>query len=116
MELDSVRTILLLDLARYHINKLRENSGDPTKHRESARAYIFEYLETEPIQPLKAWCYAQLAEMQKYSGEISESDKNYAIAKKLDQRYLKENRLPPMVLYNKPGELPGDYYSYFETY
>jgi len=116
MELDSARIILLADLARYHINKLRENSGDPAKHREAARAYINEYLETEPIQPLQAWCYGQLAEMKKFSGDQVEADEYYAIAKKLDPMYLKENRLPPMLLYNEPGVLTNEYYSYFDKY
>ena len=116
MELDSTKIILLTDLASYHMNKLQKNTGDPVKHREAAQAYIYEYLETEPIQPLQAWCYGKLAEMEKYSGELNEADKNYAIAKKLDPMYLKENRLPPMILYNKPGELPDEYYSYLDTY
>jgi hypothetical protein len=73
MELDSSRIILLADLARYHIKKLRENAGDPVMHREAVQAYINEYLEAEPIHPLKAWCYGQLADMKKYSGEQNEA-------------------------------------------
>ena len=116
MELDSVRIILLLDLARYHLIKVQEKSGRPGKHLETAEAYILEYLETEPIQPVKAWCCAQLAGLNELIGREEEAEKLLTDAQKLDQRYLKEDRLPPMMLYNAPGELTNEYYSYFDTF
>ena len=73
-------------------------------------------METDPIQPVKAWCYAQLADVYQMSGKREDSDKSLAEAQKLDQAYLKEDRLPPMMLYDPPGKLSFEYHSYFDTY
>ncbi|MFC2115157.1 tetratricopeptide repeat protein [Bacteroidota bacterium] len=116
MELDSGRIILLLDLARYHIIKAKGDSVKHSKHIEAAEAFILEYLEMDPIQPVKAWCYVQLASLYELNGKEEEAVKFLRDAKKLDQRYLKEDRLPPMILYNPPGELSNEYYSYFDTF
>ena len=57
-----------------------------------------------------------MAGLYKLSGMEDEAVKFLRDAKKLDQGYLKEDRLPPMILYNPPGELSTEYYSYFDTY
>ncbi len=116
MELDSARNILLLDLARYSLTKAKETPGSLNKHLEAAEAYILEYLEKDPIQPVKAWCYARLAGIKQTGGKQEEAEKLFTEAQKLDPLYLKEERLPPMLLFAPPGELADEYYSYFETY
>jgi tetratricopeptide (TPR) repeat protein len=116
IKLDSARIILLLDLARYHIIKLQSNPGNPGEHPEAAEAYLSEYLESGTIQPIKAWCYARLATVNELAGKLEKAENCLEEARKLDQQYLKEDRLPPMMLYHSLTELSTEYYSYFDTY
>jgi hypothetical protein len=116
MELDSSRIILLVDLARYHLMKARENVGETAVCLEASETFFMEYLETEPIQPIGAWCYASLARLKEMAGDETESVRLRALAKSMDPWYFKGDRLPPMLLYTRPGTLSNEYYSYFDKY
>ena len=116
VEHDSARVLLLLDLARGYLDVKDRTGGVPGEQVLLAEACIKEVLDTEPVQPVKAWCLGQLARCMDMRGKIGEADAYRVKAKQADPLYPRGNRLPPPILYNIPGELPRETYSYLDPF
>lgn len=116
LEHDSTRKLLLLDLARGYLEMKDRLGRVPGEQIRRAEDCIMETLDSEPVQPVKAWCFSQLARCMDMQGKIGEADVYRVKAKQADPLYPKGNRLPPAVLYITPGELPRETYSYLDPY
>lgn len=75
-----------------------------------------EVLESEPAQPVKAWCFNQLARCNDMQGKRDQARAFRVKAKEADAYYVKGNRPAPYILYNAPGELSTQTYNYFDPY
>jgi tetratricopeptide (TPR) repeat protein len=115
IEQDPDKSALLLDLARYHVfNSIR--GGDATEHLPLAEAFVLEYLETDPINPLQAWCYGLLGKIKRIQGNEDEGTALLERAKNLDSWYSQAFGLPAGILYSPPGETYDGYMNYFGIY
>lgn len=113
MEMDYGKCILLLDLARYHMKKIRTDKDMAGEYISLAEAYLLEYIDTGPVNPHKAWCYAKLAWLKDLSGDTREGERFREEAKRLDMWFSGEEAPPSMLLYIPPGELFNEFESYF---
>jgi len=116
MEDDPARSLLLLDLGRAYLEETALNGGVAGEQITRAEACFREVLESEPIQPVQAWCFSQLARCMEIRGNSDEAEALRSKAKQADELYVKGNRPAPAILYNTPGELPPETYNYFDPF
>ena len=113
MELDDGKCILLLDLARYHMQQLRTDKDKAAEHSSLTENFLQEYLNSGPVNPHRAWCYAKLAWLKDLGGETTEGARLRDEAKRLDMWYSGEEAPPSLLLFIPPGELFNEFESYF---
>jgi len=113
MELDDGKCILLLDLARYYMKQLRTGKDKAAEHSSLAETYLHEYLDSGPVNPHRAWCYAKLAWLKDLGGETTEGARLRDEAKRRDMWYSREEVPPSLLLFIPPGDLFNEFESYF---
>ncbi len=113
MELEQAKCTLQIDLARYHLKQVRRDKTRTEEHSSLAESYLQEYIDTDPVNPHKAWCYAKLAWLKDLAGESEEGAKLLGEAKRLDQRFSREEAPPSMLLFIPLGEIFNEFESYF---
>lgn len=113
MELEASKCTLLLDLARYHMKQVRRDKTRSTEHISSAEKYLQEYIDTDPVNPHKAWCYAKLAWLKDLAGETQEGAALLEEAKRLDMRFSREESPPSLLLFIPLGEVFNEFESHF---
>ena len=116
VEDDPSRKLLLLDLARANLEATDRLGRVPGEQILRAEACIQEVLESEPVQPVKAWCFSQLARCMDMRGKRGEAEALRKEAKQADELYVKGNRPAPSILYNTPGEFSLETYNYFDPF
>jgi tetratricopeptide (TPR) repeat protein len=114
IEMDPGMKMLLLNLAQYHMEEARQDSVSAEEHIKASEAYFREYMETEPVQPIKAWCQWNLGELKKLPGNLYGIEWQTATPGRSGRRF--SNNMPPMIIYIPPGELYEEYRSYFGPY
>ena len=113
MELEEGKCTLLLDLGRYYLKQLRKDKIMAGEHSSRAEAYLLEYIDTGPVNPHQAWCYAKLAWLKDLGGEKNEGARLREEAQRLDMRFSREEAPPSLLLFISPGELFNEFESYF---
>jgi len=113
MELEQAKCTLLVDLARHHIKQVRRDKTRTAEHSYLAEQYLLEYIDTDPVNPHKAWCYAKLAWLKDLSGESEEGTALLEEAKRLDMRVSREETPPSLLLFIPLGEIFNEFESYF---
>jgi tetratricopeptide (TPR) repeat protein len=114
IEMDTCKKILLLSLAQYHLEKARKDSLLAEEHNKAAEAFFREFLDTEPVQPVQAWCLWNLGELRKLRGNVYGIEGMTVTPESTGRRF--SNTIPPMILYIPPGELYEEYRNYFGPY
>jgi len=113
MDREAGKCILLLDLARYHMKQLRADKNKAGEHSYLAEAYLREYLDTGPVNPHRAWCFAKLAWLKDLAGDTSEGARLRDEARRLDIRYSREEAPPSLLFFISPVELFNEFESHF---
>lgn len=113
MELEASKCTLLLDLARYHMKQVRRYKTRTTEHSSTAEKYLQEYIDTDPVNPHKAWCYAKIAWLKDLAGETQEGAALLEEAKRLDMRFSRDESPPSLLLFIPLGEVFNEFESHF---
>jgi tetratricopeptide (TPR) repeat protein len=113
MAVDQHKCILLVDLARYHISRLQQDRVSAAQHMAAAEGFLLEYIQTDPVNPHKAWCYAKLSWLKDLAGEGEEGARLLEMARQLDMRFSREESPPSMLLFIPLGEVYPEFESYF---
>jgi len=112
MEKDPGKTLLLLNLARYHIMSAMRNKEDMDTLLPVGEKYLTAYIESGPVPPLKAYALG-ISGRVKWMQEDKEGSANIREqANTLDPFYSKATGVPSMALFAKPGD-PGLHHSYW---
>jgi len=115
MELEQAKCTMLVDLARHHIRQVRRDKMRTAEHSSLAEGYLLEYIDTDPVNPHKAWCYAKLAWLKDLEGESDEGAVLLEMARELDMRFSREEAPPSLMLFIPLGEVFHEFESYFQT-
>ena len=111
--LDSARCSLLIDLAHHHLKQVRRDKTRAELHSALAESCLLEYIDTDPVNPHKAWCYAKIAWLKDLAGETEEGAKLLTRAKQLDMRFSREEKPPSLLLFIPLGEVFTEFESHF---
>ncbi|MBN2543407.1 hypothetical protein JXI42_11135 [bacterium] len=112
MEKGPGKTQLLLDLARFFLITAMRDSTMEDSALPIAEDYVNRYIDTSPINPLKAFATAIYAQIKHGQGNDDIARELGEEALILDPYFSKAFAVPPMVLYSKPDEV-CHYHSYF---
>jgi len=113
IDLEQAKCTLLLDLARHHIKQVRRDKTRTAEHSSLSERYLLEYIDTNPVNPHKAWCYAKLSWLKDLEGETEEGAKLLEMARELDMRFSREEAPPSLLLFIPLGEIFYEFESYF---
>ncbi len=110
IDLDPARNVLYLDLGRYYLMMAMQ---DPTildsvapKIEEQFNKYLT--FNPEPINPMKAWAYNQLAMINRHTGNVEASDQFKKMAKELDPFCSLASGKPGRAKYSPPDAVVHD--------
>lgn len=105
IDLDPSRNVLYLDLGRYYLMQAMQNPTILDSVAPMIEEQFNKYLtfEPEPINPMKAWTYNQLAMINRHSGNEEASAKYKEMANKLDPFCSYASGKPGKALYCPPG-------------
>lgn len=104
VEADPSKTVLLLDIGRYHLMRVMRDMGDKEKALPAAEAAIRKYLATKPVIPMQAYAYEMLAKVEFGWGDQEGSEKLRKQAEELDPNYSKAFGVPHLALFVPPEE------------
>jgi tetratricopeptide (TPR) repeat protein len=118
MKADPSKSILILDLARYHIYTVMQNRDTAAAELPIAKDYIEKYLKSnpEPVVPLKAYATGLLALCEKFLGNQTESDKRVEEAKAMDPYFSRALGVPTLLLFDRPDVITHHYFSFFRPF
>lgn len=104
IDLDPSKNALYLDLGRYYLMMAMQNPTILDSVTPLIEEQFFKYLtfEPEPINPMKAWTYNQLAMINRRSGNEKASAKYKEMANKLDPFCSDASGKPDKALYCPP--------------
>jgi tetratricopeptide (TPR) repeat protein len=112
LQIDPRRSLLLLDLARYHIITARRDAQLIDTALPLAEELINRYLSLEPIPPLKAYALGMSAMIESVKGNREGADELRKQAAAVDPHFSKASGVPPFLLYTAPDEV-AQFHSYF---
>lgn len=118
IKLDPAKNILILDLARFHIMKVMQNSESASEELPVAKKYLEKYLNTspEPIIPLKTYTMGLLARVEMFLGNQAEAQKLMDEAKLLDPYFSRASGVPTLLLFDPPDQISHHYFSFFSPF
>lgn len=112
MQMDSDKSILLMDLARFYLMQSHQDTALAKISLPKADQKIDQFLDTNPIQLLRAFALNMQAGIKQMRGFTSEADSLKLEANKLDPNVSKAFGIPPAILFDKPDEI-SHYHGYF---
>lgn len=118
IDLDPSKNILILDLARFHIMKVMQNSELASEELPIAKKYLVKYVSTspEPIIPLKTYTMGLLARVEMFLGNQAEAEKLMDEAKSLDPYFSRASGVPTLLLFDPPDQITHHYFSFFSPF
>ena len=102
------KAYLFLDLSIYHTFLAMGARSDPEVFKTNAilgEAAVTKYLESDPVQPMRAYALAVRSKYKSYLGENEKAQKLFEQAKSLDGNFPKATGLPHPDLFIPPGEI-----------
>ena len=115
LKADPDHSILLLDIARFHIMGGMRDAGVREKNLPLVEAALNRYLDTNPIIPLKAYALGLKAKV-KYGFDKEEADKLNEEAMALDPYYSRAFGVPTPDLFVPVGEESHDHSYLFQPF
>ncbi len=106
------KSILFLDLARYHIMAFWRDKTVKDTALPLAEAAIKKYLNSEPIPPLKAYALGLLSRVKRGLGDNTGAEELSEEAEAVDPYYSKASGIPSLNLFVPPDEISYNH-SYF---
>jgi len=116
IELDSERTLLILNLGRYHMYKVMQNQELAETELPLAIKYTEEYVDTDPIVPLKAYSLGMIAKFKRFSGDGEAATQIMDKAKSLDPYFSRASAIPSLGLFDPPDQVNHHYSSFFSPF
>jgi tetratricopeptide (TPR) repeat protein len=115
---DPAKSILILDLARFHVMKVMQNSELASDELPIAKKYLEKYLNTspEPNIPLKTYTIGLLARVEMFLGNQAEAEKLMDEAKSLDPYFSRASGVPTLLLFDPPDQISHHYFSFFNPF
>jgi tetratricopeptide (TPR) repeat protein len=115
---DPAKSILILDLARFHIMKVMQNSESASEELPIAKKLLEKYLNTspEPNIPLKTYTMGLLARVEMFLGNQAEAEKLMNEAKSLDPYFSRASGVPTLLLFDPPDQIIHHYFSFFSPF
>ena len=110
IDLDPSKNVLYLDLGRYYMMMAMQNPGLIDSVAPFVEEKFKKYLNftPEPINPMKAWAYGQLAMIDRRSGNVDAADKYVGMAIELDPFYSHAFGKPGKAIYCPPDVVVHD--------
>lgn len=112
LEADPSKTTLYLDMARYYFMSSRMDPEKSDAYLPRAETAVSQFLETEPIIPLKAYAYNMLSWIKRGLEQNEEAERMRAQAQSLDPNVSQASAIPPQLLFDEPDQI-STYHSYF---
>ena len=112
---EPARNIVLLDIARYHIMNSMMDAEMRDKISPLAEEFLNRYLDTDPIQPLKAYAIG-LQSRLKYGTDKVEADRLNEEANTLDPYFSRAFGVPTPDLFVPVGEESHNHRYLFQPY
>jgi tetratricopeptide (TPR) repeat protein len=112
LEADPSKTTLYLDMARYYFMSSRMDPEKSDAYLPRAETAVRQFLETEPIIPLKAYAYNMLSWIKRGLEQNEEAERMRAQAQSLDPNVSQASAIPPQLLFDEPDHI-STYHSYF---
>lgn len=118
IKLDPSKNTLILDLARFHVMKVMQNSELASDELPVAKKYLEKYLNTTPKPniPLKTYTMGLLARVEMFLGNQSEAEKLMNEAKLLDPYFSRASGVPTLLLFDPPEQITHYYFSFFSPF
>jgi tetratricopeptide (TPR) repeat protein len=118
IRIDPSKNILILDLARFHIMKVMQNSESASEELPIAKKLLEKYLSTspEPNIPLKTYTMGLLARVEMFLGNQAEAEKLMNEAKLLDPYFSRASGVPTLLLFDPPDQIIHHYFSFFSPF
>jgi len=115
---DPAKSILILDLARYHIMKVMQNKDLGATELPIAKTFLEKYLKIfpEPNIPLKTYTMGLLARVEMFLGNQAEAEKLMDEAKSLDPYFSRASGVPTLLLFDPPDQISHHYFSFFSPF
>jgi tetratricopeptide (TPR) repeat protein len=105
VSVDPERSILFLDLARYHAMTVMRDEGLKDTALPAAEQAITRYLDSDPILPLRAFALALLANVKHGMGDVQRAAQLAEEANTADPFFSKAFGVPTPDLFVPPGEV-----------
>lgn len=102
---DPAKSILFLDLARYHIMSVRRDNNLKDSALPAAEKAIKRYLDSDPCVPLKAYTLGLSAKIKWALGDKAAGDKLLQEAKAIDPFFSKASGIPSLHLFVPLGKI-----------
>lgn len=103
--IDPGQTILILDLGRYHGYRILKDKKLMETALPLAEEAFKKYLDSDPIQPLKAFTLYLLARVKSGTADKKETDELFKKAKTIDPYHSTASGVPTPDLWVPPGEI-----------
>jgi tetratricopeptide (TPR) repeat protein len=115
---DPSKSILLLDLARYHMYKVMEDKDLAGTELPVAKTILEKYLysKPEPVIPLKAYAMGALMRCEMFLGNQAEAEKLMEEAKSLDPYFSRASGVPTLLLFDPPDQISHHFFSFFRPF
>jgi tetratricopeptide (TPR) repeat protein len=115
---DPSKSILMLDLARYHMYKVMENKDLAGTELPIAKTILEKYLNSspEPVIPLKAYAMGALTRCEMFLGNQAEAEKLMEDAKSLDPYFSRASGVPTLLLFDPPDQISHHFFSFFRPF
>lgn len=116
MALDPYQNTLLLDLSRYHLYKVMRNRDLLEEELPVARSFVEEYLDTDPVVPMKAYSLGLISKFERFLGNRGASEKYMQLAVSLDPYFSRASGLPAQALFTPPDKVYYQFSSFFSPF
>jgi tetratricopeptide (TPR) repeat protein len=108
IEHDATKSRLFLNLSIYHTFRAMRAGEDKELLRSSLRsgdAAVTRYLESKPIQPMRAYALGVQSKYKRQTGDVEQAQELANRAKALDPYFSKATGLPPPDLFIPPEQI-----------
>lgn len=116
IQVDSNKTILDLDLARYHFMTIMRDEKLKDTALPLAEEAINRYLRSDPIPPLEAFTLGLLAMIKRGMGEETMAEELRNKAEAIDPYYSKATAIPSQDLFIPLGEISHNFNYFFRPF
>jgi len=105
VSVDAEKSILFLDLARYHAMTVMRDEGLKDTALPAAEQAITRYLDSDPILPMRAFALGLLANIKSGMGDVQRAAQLVEEANTTDPFFSKAFGVPSPDLFVPPGEV-----------